>query len=77
MVSLYNDNTANLKHHIFDRLFSTFLKTFLPLSPNVQPRQAYFSKTQQQGYKLKNYPTTVTKSFMITGKLIKLKFKPL
>ena len=38
-----NDNTANLRHHLFHKLFLTFLKTFFTpssLSISVQAKQA-------------------------------------
>ena len=40
---ILNDNTANLRHHLFHKLFLTFLKTFFTpssLSISVQAKQA-------------------------------------
>ena len=78
--SLYNDNTANLKHQFFHILFLTFLKTFFTLFPKYSISGGLFLKkitTRVQIEKLHNNTKAVTNNFIITRKLIELKFTSL
>ena len=79
---LYNDNTANLRHHLLHILFSTFLKTFFTPFLKCSTQAGLFLKNitaRKQTEKLPNnsHKQLGNQENQITRKLIKLKFTPL